>query len=240
MIRIIPAIDIIDGKCVRLSRGDYNTKIIYDEDPLKVSREFEDAGFKYLHLVDLDGARKKKPVNLPTLEMIAHNTSLEIDFGGGLRNLSDVEQVLSLGIAQVTAGSISVKDRSMTEQWLKYFGPEKVVLGADVFKNKIAISGWKEKTDLNIMSHIESYSAKGIRYVICTQIVRDGLFSGPDIPLYSKIKEAFPEIFLIASGGVRNVADVQRLADSDINGVIIGKAIYEKRIKLEELEPFLC
>jgi len=240
MIRIIPAIDIIGGKCVRLRRGDYNTKIIYDENPLKISRKFEDTGFKYLHLVDLDGARKKKPVNLQTLEMIARNTSLKIDFGGGLRNLSDVEQIFSLGAAQITAGSISVENRSTVEQWLKLFGPQKVILGADVFENKIAISGWTEKTELNIISYLKSYMSTGIRYVICTQILRDGVFSGPDISLYRKIKETFPDLFLIASGGIRNIADVQRLADSDINGVIIGKAIYEKRIKLKELEPLLC
>jgi len=240
MIRIIPAIDIIDGKCVRLTRGDYSTRVIYDEDPVKIACMFEGAGVEYLHLVDLDGARLKRPVNLNVMDMIARSTSLKVDFGGGVRKHSDIEQIFSLGATQVTAGSIAVKDRFVVENWLKRFGEEKIILGADVLNNKIAVSGWTEDSGIDILPYIQSYLHKGIRYVICTQILRDGVLSGPDIQLYQKIKTTFPDIFLIASGGVSNISDVHLLADHRIDGVIIGRALYENRIKLKELEPFLC
>ncbi len=240
MIRIIPAIDIMEGKCVRLTRGDYNTRVIYDEDPIRVARTFEDAGIEYLHLVDLDGARMKQPVNLTVLDMIAQSTSLKIDFGGGIRKHSHIEQILSLGAQQVTAGSIAIKNRTTVEKWLTVFGPDKIILGADVLKDKIAVSGWSEKTEINIISFLDSYVEKGIHYIICTQILRDGVLSGPDLLLYQQIKETFPDIFLIASGGVANISDIYLLDDHHIDGVIIGKALYENKIMLTELEPFLC
>lgn len=240
MIRIIPAIDIIEGKCVRLTRGDYSTRVIYDDDPVKVARTFEDAGVTHLHLVDLDGARLKGPVNLQVLDMIAETTALKIDFGGGVRKREDLEQIFSHGASQVTAGSIAVHDRAAVGQWLTAFGPEKIILGADVIKNRIAVSGWSEKTEIDIVDFINSYLEKGIRYIICTQILRDGVLSGPDILLYQQLKQAFPDLFLIASGGISSISDVHLLEDHHLDGVIIGRALYENKIRLKELERFLC
>jgi phosphoribosylformimino-5-aminoimidazole carboxamide ribotide isomerase len=240
MIRIIPAIDIIDGKCVRLTRGDFSRKVVYDTDPLRIARTFEDAGIEYLHLVDLDGARKRSPVNLQVLEMIAGRTSLKIDFGGGIRKTEDLELVFSLGASQITAGSIAVKHRGMVENWISVYGPEKIILGADVIGDKIAVSGWSEQTEHEIGAFIGSYLDLGVRTIICTQVLRDGELSGPDLDLYRELKRLFPDIFLIASGGIGDMDDVQRLAENNIDGVIIGKALYENKIQLKELERFLC
>ncbi len=240
MIRIIPAIDIIDGKCVRLTRGDFHRKVVYDADPVRVARTFEDAGIAYLHLVDLDGARKRSPVNLQVLEMIAGRTSLKIDFGGGIRETKDLERIFSLGASQVTAGSVAVKHRWMVENWISVYGPEKIILGADVIGRKIAVSGWSEQTELEIEVFIDSYSGLGVQNIICTQVLRDGVLAGPDLDLYRELKRLYPDIFLIASGGIGNMDDVQMLAENNIDGVIIGKALYEKKIQLKELERFLC
>ena len=240
MIRIIPAIDIIDGKCVRLTRGDFHRKVVYDADPVRVARTFEDAGIEYLHLVDLDGARKRSPVNLQVLEMIAGRTSLKIDFGGGIRETKDLERIFSLGASQVTAGSVAVKHRGMVENWISAYGPEKIILGADVIGRKIAVSGWSEQTELEIEVFIDSYSGLGVQNIICTQVLRDGVLAGPDLDLYRELKRLYPDIFLIASGGIGNMDDVQMLAENNIDGVIIGKALYEKKIQLKELERFLC
>jgi phosphoribosylformimino-5-aminoimidazole carboxamide ribotide isomerase len=240
MIRIIPAIDIIDGKCVRLTRGDYSTRVTYDEDPVRIARKFEDAGIQYLHLVDLDGARIKKPANLNVLQAICRRTSLKIDFGGGIRELSDIEQVFSLGAAQITAGSIAVKNPLLTLEWMDHFGPDRIILGADVAGKMLAVSGWTENTNIDVFLFLKSFVEKGFRYVICTQVLRDGAFTGPDLTLYKKIKNLFPEVFLIASGGVSSITDVRMLDESHIDGVIIGKALYENKIKLTELESFIC
>ena len=240
MIRIIPAIDIIEGKCVRLTRGNYATRVIYNEDPVTVARLFEEAGISYLHLVDLDGARVKRPVNLDILAGIVRNTELKIDFGGGIRTAAQIEQIFSLGATQVTIGSMAVHDRSGTEEWIRKFGPDRIILGADVKQDKIAISAWSEESDSSVLPFIRGYIKSGIQYIICTQILRDGVLSGPDMRLYRKIKQTFPELFLIASGGVSTLDDVRELDRMGVDGVIIGKALYEHKITLNELERYLC
>jgi phosphoribosylformimino-5-aminoimidazole carboxamide ribotide isomerase len=238
MITIIPAIDIIEGKCVRLTRGEFQAKKIYNEDPLEVAKKFEDVGIQRLHLVDLDGAKEMEIRNWRVLEKIANKTSLKIDFGGGVQSDDDLKIAFNCGATQVTAGSIAVKDRKKVITWLSKFGNEKIILGADVKDKKIAIHAWREKTELDLLDFIDSYFQEGIRYVICTDISRDGLLEGPTFSLYQTIKEKFPQLYLIASGGISSLREVDELNQLGIEGVIIGKAIYENRIGLEELKKY--
>lgn len=251
--RIIPAIDIIEGKCVRLSKGDYDTKKIYNENPLEVAKAFEAHGIRYLHLVDLDGAKSKHIVNHKVLYQIASKTNLEIDFGGGLKTDEDVGIAFENGAKQVTGGSIAVKGKSTFLGWLEKYGAEKIILGADAQNEKIAVSGWQEESDLDLVPFIKSYQQKGITYVICTDIGKDGMLEGPSFDLYKKILSQtkrtetqitmsgvedieVPGIHLIASGGVSRFEELPQLKEIGCEGVIIGKAIYENRISLKQLE----
>lgn len=236
---IIPAIDIIDGKCVRLTRGDYATKKEYRGNPVEVAMEFEAAGIKRLHVVDLDGALKKKIVNLSTLEKIASKTGLHIDFGGGIQSDQDIRDAFNAGARQITGGSIAIKNPAMVTAWLEEFGAEKIILGADVKDRMIAVSGWQENSKVEIFPFLDDYIKKGIKYSICTDVAKDGVLEGPSFDLYKEIMEAFPSLDLIASGGVSSIADLERLAQQNMYGVIIGKAIYENRFSLMELEQFL-
>ncbi len=236
--RIIPAIDIIDGKCIRLTKGDYSSKIIYNQNPLEVAKEFEDNGIKYLHLVDLDGAKAKKIINRKTLEEIASKTKLIIDFGGGIRTDDDINTAFNCGANQVTGGSAAVKNKELFLSWINKFGADKIILGADVKNNKIAINGWYEKTDIDIFLFIENYRMNGVKYFISTDINRDGNLQGSAIELYKKIREKFDDIKLIASGGITTVKEIDKLEKMNLDGVIIGKAIYENRISLTELRKY--
>ncbi len=236
---IIPAIDLIEGKCVRLTQGDYSSKIIYNEDPLEVAMELEDAGLTHLHLVDLDGAKLKKVVNWKVLEQIASRTQLSIDFGGGVQSGEDLRIVFESGAKQVTGGSIAVRQPEVFESWLSLYGGEKIILGADARDEKIAVSGWEEGTNLNIYDFVKNYAEKGVKYVISTDVAKDGLLQGPSFDLYKKLQEQCPDIHIVASGGVSGIEDVEKLSDMDLYGVIIGKAIYEGKIKLSALQPFL-
>ncbi|CAM4416637.1 1-(5-phosphoribosyl)-5-[(5-phosphoribosylamino)methylideneamino]imidazole-4-carboxamide isomerase [Zobellia nedashkovskayae] len=249
--RIIPAIDIIDGKCVRLSKGDYDTKKIYNENPLEVAKEFESHGIEYLHLVDLDGAKSKHIVNHKVLEQIAANTSLKIDFGGGLKTDDDLRIAFESGANQITGGSIAVKDKVTFSRWIQTYGAEKIILGADAKDEKVAVSGWQEESKEELIPFISSYQEQGIAYVICTDISKDGMLEGPSFDLYKKILEeckvTMSEIGgnvtqglkLIASGGISTFDELPRLAEMGCEGTIIGKAIYENRISLKQLEDFI-
>lgn len=238
MITIIPAIDLIDAKCVRLSQGDYNRKTVYNENPLEVAKMFEDAGISRLHLVDLDGAKAKHIVNYKVLETISAKTHLIIDFGGGLKSDEDLRIAFECGAQMVTGGSIAVKDREIFLYWIEKYGPEKIILGADAKDKMIAVSGWQEVSELSILDFIESYTSKGIQKVISTDIARDGMLTGPSIELYKEIMEQFPNLELIASGGIASMKDIYELDQMGIPGVITGKAIYENRISLKEIEEF--
>lgn len=242
--RIIPAIDIIDGKCVRLTKGKFETKKIYNEHPLEVAKQFEDAGIEYLHLVDLDGAKAKQIVNYKVLEGIATKTNLKIDFGGGLKTDEDLHIAFSSGARQVTGGSIAVNDRPTFESWIEKHGPEKIILGADCNDGKIAISGWQEESDLDVIPFIREYQRHKIHYVICTDIAKDGMLQGPSFDLYKDIiaqcsSRDTPPIKLIASGGISHIDELPKLRDIGCDGVIIGKAIYENKISLKQLERFI-
>ncbi|WP_417360185.1 1-(5-phosphoribosyl)-5-[(5-phosphoribosylamino)methylideneamino]imidazole-4-carboxamide isomerase [Galbibacter sp.] len=237
--RIIPAIDIIDGKCVRLSKGDYNTKKVYNENPLEVAKSFEAHGIEYLHLVDLDGAKSNHIVNYKILESIASKTNLKIDFGGGLKTDQDLIIAFESGANQITGGSIAVKNPEVFQQWIQHYGSEKIILGADADKEKIAISGWQEASNEALFPFIASYLAKGIQYVICTDISKDGMLQGPSFDLYHKIITQSPEIKLIASGGISTFDELPRLAEIGCEGTIIGKAIYENKISLKQLENYI-
>lgn len=237
--RIIPAIDIIEGKCVRLTKGDYATKKIYNEDPLEVAKSFEGAGIEYLHLVDLDGAKSKHIVNYKVLEQIATKTSLKIDFGGGLKSDEDLQIAFNSGANQITGGSIAVKNPSVFEAWLQNYGSQKVILGADANNQKIAVSGWLEESDLALIPFIENYQKKGISYVICTDISKDGMLQGPAVELYQQILKEAPSIKLIASGGISHIDEFDQLKEIGCEGVILGKAIYENRISLEAIEKYI-
>jgi len=237
--KIIPAIDIIDGKCVRLEQGVYSAKTIYNENPLEVAKQFEDSGIKHLHLVDLDGAKQGKIINWKVLENIANNTNLIIDFGGGIKTSEDVEIVFNAGANQLTAGSIAVKDREKVKNWINNFGTEKIILGADVKNEMIAISGWQETSELNLFDFLEDYTKSGIKYSICTDISKDGMLVGSSIELYKKITFKFPELNLVASGGVTSIEEVAQLNKMGMYGAIIGKAIYENRISLKALEKYV-
>lgn len=232
---IIPAIDIIDGKCVRLTQGDYAQKKIYNEFPLEVAMEFEDAGLKRLHLVDLDGAKAGKVKNWKVLEMVASKTGLVVDFGGGIKTAQDVDIVFESGAALATVGSIAVKDGPLFVSWLEEYGASRFFLGADVKNEKITVGGWLETTDRWVYDFIEEYTGKGITQLFCTDVSKDGLLQGPALELYSAIVEKFPELHFIASGGVSGMDDVHRLREIGCSGVIIGKALYEGRITLKEL-----
>ena len=239
MIEIIPAIDMIEGKCVRLTQGDYATRKVYNEDPLEVAKAFEDAGIRRLHVVDLDGAKAGHIVNYRVLEKLAGHTSLVIDFGGGLKQTKDVEIAFDCGAQMVTGGSIAVKDPETFTAWIARFGSERIILGADAKDRRIAISGWEEATDAELLPFIQKYREQGIEKVICTDISRDGMLEGPAVDLYKEILEAVPEIYLIASGGVSSIADIEKLAEANVPAVIFGKALYEGRITLKELEQFV-
>ena len=239
MIELVPAIDLIEGKCVRLTQGDYSTRKVYNEDPLEVAKQFEGNGIRRLHVVDLDGARVGHIVNYRILERLATRTSLIIDFGGGLKAEGDLEIAFESGAQKVTGGSIAVKDPERFTTWIKKFGSERIILGADAKEKKIAISGWKETTELELIPFIQSYYDKGITQVISTDIARDGMLQGPSIALYQEILDALPNLTLIASGGVSSVADIERLQEAGIPAVIFGKALYEGRIQLKDLLPFL-
>ena len=236
---IIPAIDIIDGKCVRLTQGDYSQKTIYNENPLEVALQFESIGIKRLHLVDLDGAKLGKIVNYKVLEAIATKTSLSIDFGGGIKTDADIDTVFNYGADLATVGSIAVKNKVLFFSWIKKYGANKLFLGADIKSEKIAIGGWFETTDISIYDFIEENLAEGIQHVFCTDISKDGLLQGPSIDLYKKIINKFPTINLTASGGVSNTTDLIELKNMRCSAAIVGKAIYEGRITMNELKQFM-
>lgn len=237
--RIIPAIDIIEGKCVRLSKGDYSTRKIYNENPLEVALEFEASGIQHLHLVDLDGAKSKHIVNHKILELIASKTKLAIDFGGGLKSDDDLRVAFESGASQITGGSIAVKSPETFENWILKYGPEKIILGADAKDEKIAISGWQESSELDLVPFVQSFAHKGISYVICTDISKDGMLKGPATELYKTIIGKVPDIKLIASGGISCMEELPVLREAGCEGTIIGKAIYEGRISLRQLEQFI-
>ena len=241
--RIIPAIDIIDGKCVRLTKGDYNTKKIYNENPLEVAKEFEASGIKHLHLVDLDGAKASRIINYNVLEKIASKTSLSIDFGGGLKSDKDLEIAFNSGANQITGGSIAVKNASVFEGWIERFGSNKIILGADFYPDnsggKIATNGWLEESSLELIPFIKNYKKKGIHYVICTDISKDGMLQGPSFNIYNDILRHLKPIKLIASGGISTFNELPKLAESGCEAAIIGKAIYENKISLKQLENFI-
>ena len=236
--RIIPAIDIIDGKCVRLTKGDYTTKKIYNENPLEIAKSFEDNGIQFLHVVDLDGAKSNRIINYKILEKLASQTTLAIDFGGGLKSEKDVEIAFESGAKQITGGSIAAKNRSEFVRWINRYGAEKVILGADCKNRKIATDGWLKESDTDVIEFIQSYEQNGIRDVISTDISKDGMLEGPSINLYKDILNQ-TQINPIASGGVSNINDLYRLKEIGCSGVIIGKAIYEGRITMKELSE-LC
>ena len=237
--RIIPAIDIIDGKCVRLTKGDYATQKIYNQDPLEVAKAFEDNGIKYLHLVDLDGAKSSTMVNAKVLKKLADNTTLKIDFGGGIKSEEAITKAFELGASQVTVGSIAVKNPELVKDWLKKFGSNKIILGADVSNGQIAINGWQETTTLNLEEFIKDYMQEGIKSVICTDISKDGMLKGSSLELYQQLIKLFPAIQLIASGGVTSIQELDLLKEIGLEGAIIGKAIYENKISLKELSAYV-
>lgn len=239
MIKIIPAIDIIDGKCVRLTKGDYLQKTIYSENPLEVAKEFEANGIEYLHLVDLDGAKAKQIINWRVLELIANQTNLQIDFGGGVRSMEDLRIAFQSGASKITAGSIAVNDKDSVLSWIDKYG-DKIILGADTKNEMVSINAWEVTTDKPVIDFVRDYWSCGIKSTIVTDITRDGVLAGPAFELYEKIKNEIPTIELIASGGVSKIEDVDTLNSLKIDGIIIGKAIYEGRIKLNELKRFLC
>jgi phosphoribosylformimino-5-aminoimidazole carboxamide ribotide isomerase len=237
--QIIPAIDIIDGKCVRLTQGDYSQKTIYNENPLEVAKEFEGAGLQRLHLVDLDGAKEGTVKNWAVLQQIAANTSLSIDFGGGIKQDKDLKIVFESGAAYATVGSLAVKQPEIFHGWLTDYGADKFLLGADVKSEKIAVAGWLETTDIGIYDFLTDYVAQGIQQVFCTDVSKDGKLEGPSIDLYKKIIEKFPSLWFIASGGVSCMDDLYALKEIGCSGAIVGKAIYEGRIQLNELKHLL-
>ena len=239
MIEIIPAIDLIDGKCVRLSQGKYEQKTVYNENPLEVAKMFEDAGIRRLHLVDLDGAKAHHIVNHAVLERISTHTNLIIDFGGGLKSDDDLRIAFESGASMITGGSIAVKSPAVFSSWIQRFGPDKIILGADVHDEKIAVAGWQETTSLDLLLFIESYVTQGISKVICTDISKDGMLQGTSVDLYRKILSSFPSLYLIASGGVSSIDDIRLLQESNIPAVVTGKAIYEGRISLSDITRLL-
>ncbi len=238
MIRIVPAIDLIDGKCVRLTQGDYAQKKVYNENPLEVAKMFEAHGIEYLHLVDLDGARQKHVVNSAVLEQIATKTNLKVDFGGGIKTDSDIELVFNCGAAQATIGSVAISKPMLLESWIAKYGSEKIILGADAKDGKIAVAGWMDVTDKDIFDFFDEYQQKHIKYVLCTDISRDGMLQGTALDLYNQLNNRFPNLNIIASGGVTTISEIGTLNQMGIFAVIIGKAIYEGNITLKELEKY--
>lgn len=239
MISIIPAIDLIDGKCVRLTQGDYAQKKTYNENPLEVAKMFEDAGIKRLHLVDLDGAKQKRIINAKVLETIASKTNLHIDFGGGVQSDDDIRLAFDCGAKQITGGSIAVKNPELFENWLRKYGSEAIILGADARNEKIAVSGWQEETTVSVYDFVGNWIQKGIRYTISTDVAKDGLLQGPSFGLYQNLQSQFADLQVIASGGVSKMDDIIQLNEMKIFGVIVGKAIYENKISLKEITAFI-
>jgi phosphoribosylformimino-5-aminoimidazole carboxamide ribotide isomerase len=236
--QIIPAIDIIEGKCVRLTEGDYAQKKIYNEDPLEVAKAFEGIGLMRLHLVDLDGAKAGQVVNWKVLEKIANNTELKIDFGGGIKTEATLKTVLDTGATYATIGSLAVKNELLFQEWIARFGAKVFMLGADVLEEKIAIGGWLEKTEISVFDFMKSYIDRGVKQIFCTDIKKDGKLEGPSIELYQKIIEQFPALHLIASGGVSSLDDLIELEEIGCSAAIVGKAIYENKITISELANF--
>jgi len=245
--RIIPAIDIIEGKCVRLTKGDYNTKKVYSENPVETAKQFEASGIEYLHIVDLDGAKASHIINYRVLEQIASNTNLKIDFGGGLKTNEDLHVAFESGANQITGGSVAVKHPAVFESWIAEYGSDKIILGADCNNENIAFNGWQEESELKVIPFIQDYQSRGIQYVICTDIAKDGMLEGPSFDLYKNIlnncmlvrAESRTNIKLIASGGISTFDELPKLAELGCEGVIIGKAIYENRISLKQLENYI-
>lgn len=235
---VVPAIDIIDGKCVRLSQGDYATQKTYNTNPLAVAQTFAEAGITHLHLVDLDGAKAGHIVNHKVLEAITTQTPLVVDFGGGIKTNDAIQQAFDYGAAQVTVGSIAVKSPDTVARWIAHYGADKLILGADVKDNYIAINGWTEQTQINLFDFIESYAQQGLRYVLCTDIAKDGMLQGPAISLYSQLLQAYPNLQLIASGGVSSVTDLEELRTNGLYAAVVGKAFYEGAITLNQLKTF--
>jgi phosphoribosylformimino-5-aminoimidazole carboxamide ribotide isomerase len=233
--RIIPAIDIIDGKCVRLTQGDYAQKKVYNENPVEVARSFENAGLQYLHLVDLDGAKAGKVVNWKVIEEVNSKTSLQIDFGGGIKTENEIQRLFDIGVKQVNLGSIAVKQPETVYQWITKFGSEKIILSADVKNEMVQVSGWQESSSKMLSDFVNDFHSHGLQYVTCTDINTDGMLAGPNLDLYKKMVIEFRKVKWIASGGVSNIQDVHTLRTTGVDGVIIGKAIYENRISLHEL-----
>ena len=236
MIEIIPAIDLIEGKCVRLAQGDFARRKVYSENPLEVAKEFESAGLRRLHIVDLDGAKSGKVTNLKVLETIAENTDLTIDFGGGIKSDEDVRAVFDAGARMASIGSVAVKEPEKFFAWLEKYGSDRFLLGADVRNGRVVVNGWQSETDLEVLPFLENCFEKGVRQVFCTDISKDGLLQGAGVGIYKQILEKLPEIELIASGGVSSIRDVYELEEIGCAGVIVGKAIYEGKISLEELK----
>ncbi len=239
MIEIIPAIDIIEGKCVRLSQGNYQSKIVYNESPLEVAKEFESYGIHRLHVVDLDGAKSKHIVNYRILEQIANRTSLVIDFGGGIKSDEDLVIAFENGAQKVTVGSVAAKEPQLFLSWLEKFGHDKIILGADVKDGLISVNGWLEESNQELLPYLDNYVKKGVTKVLCTDINRDGMLQGPAIELYQSILEQFPTLHLIASGGVSSIEDIRQLDKAGIPAVVFGKALYEGRFTLKELNEFI-
>jgi phosphoribosylformimino-5-aminoimidazole carboxamide ribotide isomerase len=235
MIELIPAIDIIGGQCVRLTKGDYDQKTVYCDSPAEVAKEFEKIGFKRLHVVDLDGAKSKHIVNEQVLEAITTQTQLTVDFGGGIKTDEDIEKAFAAGASMVTIGSIAVTNPDLFMGWLEKYGVERIILGADVRHGKISINGWKEDSSEDLLPFLKKYVDAGVRNVLCTEISKDGTLAGPAIELYQSMMAAYPELHLIASGGVSSIEDIKALEDAGIPAVVFGKAIYEGKINLNEL-----
>jgi phosphoribosylformimino-5-aminoimidazole carboxamide ribotide isomerase len=238
MIELIPAIDLIDGKCVRLTQGDYGTKKIYSEDPLEIAKRFEDYGIRRLHVVDLDGARAGRIIHYRVLERLATRTALIIDYGGGLKQEKDLAIAFESGAQMATGGSIAVKDPDAFASWITTFGSDRIILGADVKNHKITVSGWEETTNEDLIPFIRAYHEKGITKVISTDVGRDGMLQGPSIDMYREIRQEIPSVYIIASGGVASVGDIEELEEAGIPAVIFGKAFYEGRLRLEDLLCF--
>jgi phosphoribosylformimino-5-aminoimidazole carboxamide ribotide isomerase len=239
MIEIIPAIDIMNGKCVRLSQGDFQTQKIYSESPVEIAKQFEEAGIKRLHMVDLDGAKKGSVVNINVLEIVASQAHLKIDFGGGIKTTNDAEAIFNAGASIINIGSIAIKQPDIVIEWIEKFGAEKILLGADVKDEKIVINGWQQSTEINIIDYLKDWSSKKMNNIFCTDVSKDGLLQGASIELYKKIIQSIPHIHLTASGGVSSLKDVEELETIGCSGVIIGKALYEGKIKLNELKKFI-
>ena len=239
MIQLIPAIDIMDGKCVRLSQGDYDKKKVYSENPVEVALQLEAHGISRLHVVDLDGASSHHIVNYRTLQAIATRTSLTIDFGGGVKSDEDLQVAFDNGAQMVTGGSIAVSNPQRFEAWLEHYGPQRIILGADVKERRIAVNGWKEETSQPLMPFLQHYVERGIGQVICTDIGRDGMLQGPAVELYRDILATYPDLLLVASGGVSSMDDIRTLQEAGVPAVIFGKALYEGRITLKQLEQYI-